>query len=250
MQLAAFSGPDRHHAFVLLLALPTTQALLAVSHAGRDLAATRHPLPRADARGVQPGLVLRAHRFHRVREGADYLGVFLAALVSWVAVPGVGEAALIAAGISARHGHLDLTTVVALAFLGASLGGMAGWQIGRRGGRALVTAPGLLLRLRLSLVARGDRFYERYGPVAVLFTPSWMAGIHNMRWSRFLIANTISSLVWAAAIGVGADLLGPSVTDLVADAGTAGEIVLAVAVLGVAAIVLKRLLAGSGDGRP
>jgi membrane protein DedA with SNARE-associated domain len=158
--------------------------------------------------------------------GIDYLGVFLAAGASWVALPGPGEAALVAAGISAAHGHLDLSSVVAVAWAGATTGGAAGWLLGVKGGRGLLTAPGPLLQLRLALIARGDRFYERYGPVAVLFTPSWIAGIHHMRWSRFLPVNAVSALIWALAFGVGAYLIGPSITDIAADVGLAGLVLL------------------------
>ena len=68
--------------------------------------------------------VLRHHPHH---PGIDYIGLFLAAAASWAAVPGPGEAALIAAGISAAHGHLDLSSVVAVAWAGATVGGAAGW---------------------------------------------------------------------------------------------------------------------------
>jgi len=173
---------------------------------------------------------------HARGPGVDYVGVFLAAGVSWVALPGPGEAALIAAGISAAHGHLDLASVVAVAWAGACVGGTAGWIVGLKGGRGLLTASGPLHHLRLALIARGDRFYERYGPVAVLFTPSWIAGIHDMRWSRFLPANAVSALAWALSVGLGAYLVGPSITDIVADAGLAGGLL--VGALFVLAVVL------------
>lgn len=183
--------------------------------------------------------VRHVHRFRRVRAGVDYAGIFLAAGVSWVALPGPGEAALVAASISAAHGHLDLTAVIAVAWAGASVGGTTGWMIGMKGGRTLLTAPGVLQRLRLAQIARGDRFYERFGLIAVLFTPSWMAGIHNMRWSRFLLVNALSALIWAISIGAGAYLIGPSITDIVADAGLAGGI-LAGALLILGVLLVRR----------
>jgi membrane protein DedA with SNARE-associated domain len=183
---------------------------------------------------------LAAMHPHARSSGVDYIGVFLAAGASWVALPGPGEAALIAAGISAAHGHLDLSSVVAVAWAGATLGGAAGWLLGVKGGRGLLTAPGPLLALRLALIARGDRFYERYGPVAVLLTPSWIAGIHDMRWSRFLPANAISALAWALSIGLGAYLIGPSITDILADAGLAGELLLGALSVLAAGVVLWR----------
>jgi membrane protein DedA with SNARE-associated domain len=178
--------------------------------------------------------------------GVDYVGVFLAAVVSWVAFPGPGEAALVAAGIAAAHGRLDLAAVVAVAWAGASLGGTAGWIAGVKGGRTLLTAPGPLHQLRLATIARGEHFYERYGLVAVLLGPSWVAGIHDMRASRFLPANSISAMVWALSIGLGAYLLGPSITDLVADAGLAGGLLLgALFVLAVVLVIRRR-----SRGRP
>jgi membrane protein DedA with SNARE-associated domain len=191
-------------------------------------------------------LAAAAAHHHHLRSGVDYVGVFLAAGVSWVALPGPGEAALVAASISAAHGHLDLTAVVAIAWAGAWAGGTVGWMIGVKGGRGLLTAPGPLHQVRLGLIARGDRFYERYGPLAVLLTPSWIAGIHHMRASRFLLANALSALVWALSIGVGAYLIGPSITDIVADAGLAGGAALvALVVLGV---VLARRRASTRRG--
>jgi membrane protein DedA with SNARE-associated domain len=180
--------------------------------------------------------------------GVDLIGVFLASGASWAALPGPGEAALIAAGISAAHHHLDLASVIAVAWAGASAGGTAGWIVGVKGGRELLTAPGPLYRLRLALIARGDRFYERYGLVAVLFTPSWVAGIHDMRWSRFLPANAVSALTWALSVGLGAYLLGPSITDIAADAGLAGGLLVGVLFVLAVVLVVRRRLHKSADG--
>lgn len=185
-------------------------------------------------------LALLAALHPHARASVDYAGVFLASVASWAALPGPGEAALVAAGISAAHGRLDLASVVAVAWAGATTGGAAGWIVGVKGGRELLTAPGPLRHLRLGLIARGDRFYERYGPVAVLFTPSWIAGIHDMRWSRFLPANALSALVWALSVGVGAYLLGPSITDIVGDAGLAGGLLIGTLIALTAVLVLWR----------
>jgi membrane protein DedA with SNARE-associated domain len=177
---------------------------------------------------------------HARATGVDYAGLFLAAALSWTVFPGPGEAALIAAGISAAHHHLDLASVLAVAWAGAIAGGTVGWIAGLKGGRGLLTAPGPLHHVRLALIARGDRFYDRYGPIAVLFTPSWVAGIHDMRWSRFLPANAVSALTWALGIGLGAYFVGPSITDIAGDAGLAGGLLVAVLFVLGAVLVLRR----------
>jgi membrane protein DedA with SNARE-associated domain len=184
------------------------------------------------------GVALLRHHAHD--PAVDYVGVFLAAGASWIAIPGPGEAALIAAGLSAAHGRLDLAAVLAVAWAGASVGGTIGWILGIKAGRGVLTAPGPLYQWRVALIARGDRFYERYGPVAVLFTPSWVAGIHAMRSSRFLPFNAISALAWALSVGLGAYFVGPSITDVVGDAGTVGGIALGLLFVLAVALVLKR----------
>jgi membrane protein DedA with SNARE-associated domain len=133
-----------------------------------------------------------------------------------------------------------LASVLAVAWAGACLGGTSGWLIGLRGGRGLLTAPGPLRHLRLALIARGDRFYERFGPLAVLFTPSWVAGIHDMRWSRFLPANAFAALTWALLVGLGAYLLGPPITDIAADAGLAGGLLAGVLFVLAVVVVIRR----------
>ena len=173
--------------------------------------------------------------------GVDYAGLFLASGASWAGLPGIGETLLIAAGVSAARGHLDLLSVVAVAWAGAGAGGMLGWLVGLKGGRELLSVRGPLLSWRMALIARGDRFYERYGTVAVLFTPSWMAGIHDMRASRFLPVNAVSALVWALAFGVGAYLVGPSIAEAAADFGLAGgAILVALVALGIVLVVRRR----------
>jgi len=179
--------------------------------------------------------------FHPRGPQLDYVGVLLASFVSWAGLPGPGEAVLIAAAISAAHHHLDLSSLIAVAWVGATAGGMLGWLAGLKAGRSFVTAPGPLRSLRMVAVARGDRFFARYGVVAVLFTPSWIAGIHSMRWTRYVPVNAVSALVWALGIGFGAYEAGPAVTDIAADIGSGTWIVLgSLVAAGVVGALLRR----------
>ncbi|HXR28623.1 MAG TPA: DedA family protein [Solirubrobacteraceae bacterium] len=172
--------------------------------------------------------------------GIDYLGVLAASLASWAGLPGPGEAALVAAGISAGDHNLDISALIAVAWVGATAGGMAGWLVGVRAGRNVLTAPGPLYRLRVTLIERGERFYDRYGLVAVFFTPSWIAGIHNMRLSRYAPANAVSALLWALGWGLAGYYVGPSIGDVIGDAGSARWLILIAVVAAVTAIALIR----------
>lgn len=180
------------------------------------------------------------HHFHGPSLG--YAAIGLAAAVSWAGIPGPGEPVLIAAGILAARGRLDLGEVLAVAWLGAMVGGVAGWALGRHAGKALVTAPGPLRRQRLAAITRGERFFTRFGVLAVYFAPSWVAGSAGMRGPRFIPANAVSAVVWVALLGLGAYAVGPSVADVVSDVGLGGLFVLgALALAAIAHAAVRRL---------
>ncbi len=192
---------------------------------------------------------------------ADYVGVFLASAASWVGLPGPGEAVLVAAGILAAHNRLNLGPVLFYAWVGATTGGVAGWVIGLKAGRALISAPGPFLRARHRALARSERLYERFGTAAVILTPSWAAGIARMRTTRYLLVNAASAALWAALYGLGAYLTGRTITDLFSDLGLLGAIILGSVLLAVGILGLVgwyrgsmqipnwlRSRSGSGDG--
>ena len=182
-------------------------------------------------------LAVEHHRFHG--PGVDYAAVGAAAALSWLVMTGPGEAALIAAGVAAARHRVDIGSILLVAWAGAMIGGIGGWLVGLKGGRAVVLAPGPLLGKRRRMVASGERLFARYGPLAVYVAPTWMAGIHGMRWSRFLPANAIAALVWTLLVGLGAFLVGPPIEEVISDVGLAGIVLL---VLLACAGVLARVL--------
>jgi membrane-associated protein len=147
---------------------------------------------------------------------------------------------VVTAGIVAAHGHLNLGPVLFYAWLGATVGGVGGWLVGRKAGRALITAPGPLLRMRLRALKRSERLYERFGPVAVFLAPSWGAGIARMGAGRFLPANLASAAVWALLFGLGSYLAGRTLTDLFNDVGLVAAVIIACAILGGGLVEARR----------
>lgn len=164
------------------------------------------------------GLTLRLHHhFHGSPIG--YLGLAVASAASWIGVPGPGEPVLIAAGVLAAKHRLDIASVLVVAWAGAAAGGVGGWLIGTKAGRGLVTGPGPGRPLRLRAVARGDEVFTRVPVVAILLTPSWIAGIHRVRAGVFLPTNAAGAALWAVGIGLGAFYVGPPVVEFVNDLG-------------------------------
>jgi membrane protein DedA with SNARE-associated domain len=178
-------------------------------------------------------LHVHLHLFHHVKGPAfDYIGIALASFASWAGLPGPGESLLLAAGIFAAKHKLDITPVLAVAWVGATAGGIVGWLFGLIAGRTVLTAPGPFRRLRLDAVAKGEQAFKRVEWVAILLTPAWVAGIYRAGAVTYNLVNALSALAWSVAIGVGAYYVGPPVLEVIGDLGTIG-IVLAVGLLAV-----------------
>jgi membrane protein DedA with SNARE-associated domain len=181
-------------------------------------------------RGVLTQLAIHVHHFHGPR--VDFDAVALAAAASWLGVFGVGEAVLIGAGIAASRGHPDIASIILFAWGGATVGGVVGWLIGRYGGRRVVLAGRWLHGTRERALEQGERFFKRFGWLAVYLAPSWVAGINGMSAGRFLPANAVWALAWALGLGLGSYAIGPSVRDISADIGLIGTLLLAALAIG------------------
>lgn len=166
------------------------------------------------------------HRFHG--PPVDYVGLALGSALSGAGVPGPGDSLLIAAGIIAASGRLDIASVIIVAFAAATAGGVVGWLAGLKAGRTLWSAPGPLRRWRMRALRRGERIFERHPALAVILTPAWIAGIHGVRSAIYQPLNAVSAAMWALGVGLGAYFAGPPVVDAVGDLGLATTIALGV----------------------
>jgi membrane protein DedA with SNARE-associated domain len=192
---------------------------------------------------VVPALVVAAHLARRLRSRpTGYTAIALAAFLSWAGLPGPGEAALITGAAFATRNRLDIVQVELFAFAGAVIGGMIGWGFGWRFGAELAGRPGPLYRLRMRGLRAGERFFMRFGPLAVFLTPSWVAGIHRVPPVRYTIYNAISCAIWCAVYGLTTYFLGSHVADFFGDLGTyaTAAIFLGAAVAGALAVRRQR----------
>lgn len=176
--------------------------------------------------------------------------VALAALVGLesAGLPVPGETALIAAGLLAHDGQLNIALVIVIAATAAIVGDNVGYLIGRHGGRRLLERPGLGERHRLAIIAKGEPFFERHGPKAVFLgrwvaglriAAAWLAGITHMRWRTFFFWNALGGIAWATSIGLAAYLAGSVVKRIIELGGLAAVVLL---VIGVVAFFGWRLL--------
>jgi membrane protein DedA with SNARE-associated domain len=199
------------------------------------------------------GLALHIHIHHFHGPAVDYVGLAAASAASWIGVPGPGEPVLIATAVLAAKHNLGIVSVLFVAFMAANAGGIGGWLIGRRAGRGLVTGRGPLRKIRLRALERSEDVFKRYAVIAVLLTPSWIAGIHHVRAPVYLFANALGAAIWAGGIGLGAYLVGPSVVDVVGDAGLVttlivGAVIVAVVVVEIVRRRRRRRAHGAAEG--
>jgi LPXTG-motif cell wall-anchored protein len=178
-----------------------------------------------------------------------YAGLFALMFLAWGGLPVAGQPALVAAGVLAGKGKLDLAGVLAVATAGSALGGCVGYVLGAKGGRALLTMRGPLHARRAHELERGGRLIDKYGAVAVMVLPTWIAGIFKMPWRKFLPWDVIAALVWTLVAGLGGYFFGPPVTKVLGAANTLVLVGLGVVVLIAAAIwFLRRRRRGARAG--
>src|ERR671932_250596 len=133
--------------------------------------------------------------------------IALAGLVGFetMGLPLPGETALIAAGILASEGQLEIELVILVAAGAAIVGDNVGFWIGRRGGRRLLELPGPLEHHRRRLIERGEQIFERHGGKTVFFgrwfsglriASAWLAGVNRMPWGTFLVYNALGGIAW------------------------------------------------------
>jgi membrane protein DedA with SNARE-associated domain len=190
--------------------------------------------------GLRDHVAVPAATHHLGHESFDFAGLAAAAAASWFGIPGPGEPVLIAAGVLAGQHRLALLPVLVVAWVAATFGGVGGWLVGLKAGRALLTWRGPLRAMRVRAVARGEELFGRHPVVAILLTPSWIAGVNRARPALFLSINAASAALWAGGIGVGAYLAGPAVIEVVNDFGTVSVVLLAGLVGAAAALEVVR----------
>lgn len=157
--------------------------------------------------------------------------LFLAILLEAVGLPLPGETALIAAGIAADRGDLNIAAVIVVAAASASVGGPVGYVIGRTGGRQLLERWHVLRRLGERVLPPSEQFFERHGSKTVFLarflpvlrvTAAWMAGVGEMPFRRFAAWNTAGSICWGTAIGLLAYYAGRAAADAIQRYGLYG----------------------------
>ena len=135
-----------------------------------------------------------------------YLAVVGLVFVESFGIPAPGQTVLIAAGVYAGAGRLNVFLVGVLGMLAAVVGDSLGYLIGRLGGRRLVLRFGRYVFVDERRLAKVEGFFDRHGAkivAAARFVDGArqlngvVAGLVRMPWPRFLIFNALGAVLWA-----------------------------------------------------
>jgi membrane protein DedA with SNARE-associated domain len=148
-----------------------------------------------------------SQEIHHLLDHYGLITVFLAVFGQALFLPIPGSTVLIAAAVYAASGHgPGISAVIATASAGVTLGGVAGFGIGRWRGEWALLRLGRLLRQPTDRIQRLRRGLDRHAGVA-LIAARWFTGTRNLagiaagasaiRPARFGAISLIAAVIWA-----------------------------------------------------
>lgn len=141
-------------------------------------------------------------------EQHGYLVLFIGLLTESLALPFPGELAMAFSGHWAAIGHFNLAIVMVCAFLGATIGTMITYYLGKKLGTPFFEKYGKFIFLNSKRLVKLTAWFEKYGNKLLLisyFIPGfrhftgYFAGITGIRLRSFLIFNHLGALLWVLA---------------------------------------------------
>jgi membrane protein DedA with SNARE-associated domain len=118
-----------------------------------------------------------------------------------------GETMLIAGAVYAGTGQMNVVALGLVAVAACVAGALGGWAIGWFGGRELAERYGRYVFLTANRLDKAERFFASRGAFIITFARfleglrqanGIIAGLTEMRWTRFLIFNGIGAVAWVA----------------------------------------------------
>ncbi|MGH7370094.1 MAG: VTT domain-containing protein [Candidatus Methylomirabilaceae bacterium] len=133
-----------------------------------------------------------------------------------------GDSLLVAAGLFAARGDLELWSIFVFVSLAAIIGDALGYQIGARTGPRIFTREDSLLFHKKHLITTRE-FYDRYGgitivlarfmPIVRTFAPL-VAGVGGMEYRRFALYNIAGGIGWVVSMTSLGYFLGRAIPDI------------------------------------
>lgn len=147
-----------------------------------------------------------------------YWAVGAALLLENTGIPVPGETILLLASFLAySRDELQLSWIIAIGIVAATIGDNLGFVAGYYGGRRLLNRYQNIFRIKNAHLLRGEQLFARYGAATVFFArfvfgmrviAGPMAGVLRMPWKKFLIFNFLGAALWVSVISCAGFLFG------------------------------------------
>jgi membrane protein DedA with SNARE-associated domain len=136
--------------------------------------------------------------------------VFLLMLLESACIPVPSEAIMPFAGFAVTEGTMTLLGITVAGVAGNVVGSWIAYWVGLYGGRPFIDKYGKYVLLRHHHVELAERWFARYGPVAVFFSRclpivrtfiSLPAGIARMPFWKFTLYTVLGCIPWVFFLG-------------------------------------------------
>jgi membrane-associated protein len=161
------------------------------------------------------------HIFDLLRNALVHYGYWALAatlLLENAGVPVPGETILLLASFLAYSEHdLELSWIVVVGTVAATLGDNLGFALGYHGGRPLLMRYQNIFRVPEKTLLRGEQLFARYGAATVFLArfvfgmriiAGPMAGVLRMHWKKFALFNFLGAALWVTVISCAGYLFG------------------------------------------
>ena len=146
------------------------------------------------------------HAFAAASQGQSlgawaYVALLAATAAGYMGVPFIGTVAIGTAAVFASQGELNIVAVLIVAAAGNEIGGLLGYKIGDHWGRRILEHPGPALQWRKKTMAKGEDVYQKWGRLAVFFTPALVSGALRMKFGQFAVWNFFAGAAFVLSVG-------------------------------------------------
>jgi membrane protein DedA with SNARE-associated domain len=144
-----------------------------------------------------------------VISATGYLGIALMMAIESACIPLPSEVIMPFSGYLVSTGRFDLFLAATAGAIGCNLGSIVAYEVGKRGGRPAIERWGRFVLLGQGELDAADRFFARYGSLAVLIGRllpvirsfiAFPAGIARMPLGKFHLYTFIGSWPWCFAL--------------------------------------------------
>jgi membrane protein DedA with SNARE-associated domain len=183
-------------------------------------------------------------------------GVFLLMVLESACIPLPSEATMLFAGFNVSEGHYSLLAVTLVGTVANLIGSWLAYAVGYYGRVDLIEKHGHKLFIKQHHLQAADRWFERHGDATVFFTRmlpiirtfiSLPAGVARMPFLRFSMLTFLGCLPWVFSLAYIGRHVGENWTQWKDSLHYVDYAVLAIIVVGIGYLVVRRQRSGGND---